>query len=299
MSELEGRVAVITGAGRGLGRSHALLFAREGAKVVVNDVGAGSDGVGQDVGPAHDVVAEIRAAGGEAVANVDDVASWDGAQKLIETASREFGRLDVLVNNAGNLRDRVIVNLTEQEWDVVTNVHLKGHMAPLHFAAAYWREQSKAGNQVDAAVINTSSAAGLYGNPGQVNYAAAKAGIAAMTIVAARELKRYGVRANAIAPIARTRLTAVSPGVSEQLRPPQDENEFDIWDPANVSPLVAFLATVDCPLNGQVLEVAGGRVNHVQGWIATDRFEKKGRWGIAELREALRGIPTDPAALPF
>src|SRR5580704_5689722 len=197
MGALDDRVAVITGAGRGLGREHALLFAAEGAKVVVNDLGGGPDGSGADAGPADQVAAEIRAAGGEAVANGDDITSAAGAQRLVEQAISEFGALHVLVNNAGILRDRTIVNMTEQEWDDVVRVHLKGHFGPLHWAAAHWRERAKAGEQVNAAVVNTSSGSGLHGNAGQANYSAAKAGIAAMTVVAARELGRYGVRVNA------------------------------------------------------------------------------------------------------
>src|SRR4030081_3087555 len=200
MGALDGRVAIITGAGRGLGREHALLFAQEGAKVVVNDLGGDINGTGEDRAPAQQVVDEIKAAGGEAVANVDNVADWDGAKRLIDTAIETFGDLHVLVNNAGVLRDRVLVNMSEQEWDSVIHVHLKGHFVPTRWAAAYWREQTKSGREVKAAVVNTSSTSGLLGNPGQTNYGAAKAGIAAFTTIAAEELVRYGVRVNAIAP---------------------------------------------------------------------------------------------------
>src|ERR687892_1722149 len=207
MGALDGRVAIITGAGRGLGREHALLFAEEGAKVVVNDLGGDIHGEGADRAPAQQVVDEIEKMGGEAVANVDSAADWDGAQRLIQTAVDTFGDLHVLVNNAGILRDRVIVNMTEEEWDAVIHVHLKGHFCPTRHAAAYWREQSKAGKEVKASVINTSSTSGLLGNPGQTNYGAAKAGIAAFTQICAMELPRYGVRSNAIAPAPRTRMT--------------------------------------------------------------------------------------------
>ena len=231
MGALDGRVAIITGAGRGLGREHALLFASEGAKVVVNDLGGDIDGTGDDRAPAQQVVDEIKAMGGEAVANVDNVADWEGAQKLIQTAVDTFGTLHVLVNNAGILRDRVIVNMTETEWDSVIHVHLKGHFCPTRFAAAYWREQSKAGTPVKASIIHTSSTSGLLGNPGQANYGAAKSGIATFSQICSMELGRYGVRSNAIAPAARTRLTEQTPGLSEVVKVPENEATFDAWAP--------------------------------------------------------------------
>ncbi|MEZ5266712.1 MAG: SDR family NAD(P)-dependent oxidoreductase [Acidimicrobiales bacterium] len=212
MGALEGRVAIITGAGRGIGREHALLYAAEGAKVVVNDLGGNADGTGGDLTPAQQVAEEIKAMGGEAVVNGDNVASWEGAQNLINQAVETFGDLHVLVNNAGILRDRVLVNMTEAEWDAVVEVHLKGHFAPTRWAAAYWREQSKAGKTVNASVIHTSSTSGLFSNPGQTNYGAAKSGIATFSQICAKELSRYGVRSNAIAPAARTRLTLATPG---------------------------------------------------------------------------------------
>ena len=220
MGALDGRVAIITGAGRGIGREHALLFAAEGAKVVVNDLGGAVDGSGDDRTPAEQVVAEITAAGGRAVANDDDITDWEGGQRLVETAVETFGDLHVLVNNAGILRDRVLVNMTEDEWDSVIHVHLKGHFVPTRHAAAYWRERAKAGQEVQASVINTSSTSGLLGNPGQTNYGAAKAGIAAFTVIAAQELGRYGVRVNAIAPAARTRMTEATPGLSDIVQGP-------------------------------------------------------------------------------
>ncbi len=225
MGALDGRVAIITGAGRGIGREHALLFAAEGAKVVVNDLGGAVDGTGDDRSPAQQVVDEIQAMGGEAVANGDDVADWEGGQRLVNTAVETFGDLHVLVNNAGILRDRVLVNMTEEEWDAVIDVHLKGHFVPTRWAAAYWREQSKAGKEVKANIVNTSSTSGLLGNPGQTNYGAAKAGIAAFTVICAQELARYGVALNAIAPAARTRLTEATPGLGDIVKAPEDAGQ--------------------------------------------------------------------------
>jgi len=217
MGALDGRVVLITGAGRGIGREHALLMASEGAKIVVNDLGGSADGTGADQGPAGEVVAEIEAMGGEAVANGDSVTDWEGAQRMVNQAVEAFGDLHVLVNNAGILRDRVVVNMTEPEWDAVVEVHMKGHFCPTRWAAAYWREQSKAGKEVSGSVINTASGA-MLGNLGQFNYSGAKAGIAAMTLVAAGELARYSVRVNCLAPIARTRLTLQTPGLEEVVR---------------------------------------------------------------------------------
>src|SRR3954453_22617002 len=247
MGALDGRIAIITGAGRGIGREHALLFAQEGAKVVVNDLGGAMDGTGDDRTPAQQVVDEIAAMGGEAIANTDNVAEWEGGQRLINAAVEAFGDLHILVNNAGILRDRVIVNMTEQEWDSVIQVHLKGHFVPTRWAATYWREQSKAGKDVKASVINTSSTSGLIGNAGQANYGAAKAGLGAFTVIAAQELIRYGVRTNAIAPAARTRLTEATPGLGDIVKAPDEPGRFDIWDPPNISPLVAYLGTENCP----------------------------------------------------
>ena len=297
MEALDGRVVLITGAGRGLGREHALLMAREGARVVVNDLGGAGDGSGADQGPAHEVVEEIRGFGGEAVANGDDVASVAGAEGMVRQAIDAFGRLDVLVNNAGILRDRVLVNMEEAEWDAIMAVHLKGHFAPTRAAAAYWRERSKAGEAVAASVVNTSSGAGLLGNFGQTNYSAAKAGIAAFTVTAAMELARYGVRVNAIAPLARTRLTLQTPGLGDVVAPPQDEDAFDIWHPGNVSPLVAYLAAADCPFNGGVFHVGGNEVALFQGWTVQEVLTSPDgrRWtvdGLAqEGKRMLEGRP--------
>jgi NAD(P)-dependent dehydrogenase (short-subunit alcohol dehydrogenase family) len=283
MGALDGRVAIITGAGRGLGREHALLFAAEGAQVVVNDLGGEADGSGGDASPAQQVVAEIQAMGGEAIANGDNVADWDGAQRLVQMAVETFGDLHVLVNNAGILRDRVVVNMTEAEWDSVIAVHLKGHFCPTRMAAAYWREQTKAGKTVNASIIHTSSTSGLLANPGQANYGAAKSGIATLSQICAKELIRYGVRSNAIAPAARTRLTEATPGLGEAVKAPLDAAEFDVWNPGNVSPFVAFLATADCPFNGEAFLVQGGTVQRFQPWWLAQKIDKGDRWTVAEL----------------
>jgi len=290
MGALEGRVAIITGAGRGIGREHALLFAAEGAKVVVNDLGGAVDGSGDDRTSAEQVVDELRAMGAEAVASGDDVASTEGARRLIATAVDTFGDLHVLVNNAGILRDRMLVNMSEEDWDSVIHVHLKGHFLPTRWAAAFWRERTKDGRAVSASVVNTSSTSGLLGNPGQTNYGAAKAGIAAFTVIAAQELARYGVRVNAIAPAARTRLTEQTPGLGDIVRAPRDPGSFDVWHPANISPLVAYLATESCPVNGKVLFVQGGQVRVFQPWTMTDTLEKNDRWTVDELAKELPAL---------
>jgi len=296
MGALDGRVAIITGAGRGIGREHALLFAAEGAKVVVNDLGGAVDGSGDDRSAAEQVVDEIKALGGEAVANGDDVADWKGGQRLIESAIDAFGDLHVLVNNAGILRDRMLVNMTEDDWDSVIHVHLKGHFVPTRHAATYWRERAKAGEEVRACIVNTSSTSGLLGNPGQANYGAAKAGIAAFSVITAQELGRYGVRVNAIAPAARTRMTELTPGLSDIVKRPADEAQFDVWDPANVSPLVAYLATEDCPLTGRVFFVQGGSVRNFQNWTMTDSLDRPSRWTIEDLRAAMPTLSPGQAA---
>jgi NAD(P)-dependent dehydrogenase (short-subunit alcohol dehydrogenase family) len=282
MGALDGRVAIVTGAGRGLGREHALLFAQEGARVVVNDLGGDQQGGGADATPAQQTVDDIRAMGGEAVVNGDNVADWDGARRLVEQAVDTFGDLHVLVNNAGILRDRVIVNMSEDEWDSVVRVHLKGHFAPTHFAANYWREQTKSGRDVNAAIVNTTSTSGLFSNPGQANYDAAKTGIATLTQVAAKELVRYGVRANAIAPGARTRLTLSTPGLGDAIGAP-DDGSFDEWSPANVSPFVAYLCTAECTITGETFVVRGGHVQRVQTWTLAEAIDQDGRWTVAEL----------------
>jgi NAD(P)-dependent dehydrogenase (short-subunit alcohol dehydrogenase family) len=278
MGALEGKVAIVTGAGRGIGRGEALLLAQEGASVVVNDLGAGNQGDGADADPAQQVVDEIRAAGGNAVANHDNVATWEGAEKLVAQAVDEFRHLDVLVNNAGILRDAMSFNMTEAEWDSVITVHLKGHFAPCHFAARHWRDRAKAGDDVSGRIINTASESGLFGNVGQSNYAAAKAGIASMTIVLARELKKYGVTVNAIAPRARTRLTATVAGAEDYMAGPE-------WDPENIAPTVGFLASdAAADVSGQVFVVWGPRLHLMRGWSQVTTLDRvEGRWSVDEL----------------
>ncbi len=301
MGTLDGRVAIITGAGRGIGREHALLFAAEGAKVVVNDLGGDIGGQGTDLTPAQETVALIKEAGGEAVVNGDDVADWKGAQRLINQAVEEFSGLDVLVNNAGILRDRMLVNMTDEEFDAVIRVHLRGHFCPTRHAAAYWRAETKAGRQPNASIIGTSSEA-LFGNPGQTNYSAAKSGIATMMIVASRELSRYGVRANAITPRARTRLTLQTPGIGETLATELPEEQFDPWDPANISPWVAYLATADCALTGEVWMVFGDQVQRIKPWEMDPEAllsNKGARWEVASLAEQAKTLPRTQSNDPF
>jgi NAD(P)-dependent dehydrogenase (short-subunit alcohol dehydrogenase family) len=285
MGALDGRVAIITGAGRGIGREHALLFAAEGAKVVVNDRGGANDGAGIDESPANEVVAEINERGGDAVANGDDVADWDGAQRMVNQAIDAFGDLHVLVNNAGILRDRVLVNMTEAEWDDVVRVHLRGHFAPTRWAAAYWREEAKAGRAKPRNLVHTSSTSGLFSNPGQSNYGAAKSAIATFSQIVAKELARYEVRSNCIAPAARTRLTLATPGLEDIMTVP--EGSFDLWDPANVSPLVAYLSTADCPFTGETFFVQGGVVKRVRSWTMDETVERTEKWTVDELGAAL------------
>jgi NAD(P)-dependent dehydrogenase (short-subunit alcohol dehydrogenase family) len=267
----EDRVVVVTGGGRGIGRAHALACAAHGARVVVNDLGTALDGSGCSTGPAQDVVDEIRAAGGQAVASPDDCADWEGARRLVQAAVEAFGRLDVLVANAGILRDRTLVNMTAEEWDAVIRVHLRGTFCSTHWAAVHWRERSKAGEAVDGRLVCTSSAAGLYGNIGQANYTTAKAGIAAFTTVAAAELARYGVTANAIAPGARTRMTEAL--FADVMRPP--ERGFDAMAPENISPLVVWLASGESSwVTGRVFEVMGGTIGVAEGWRHGPRTER-------------------------
>jgi len=287
MGALDGRVALITGAGRGLGRAHALHLAAEGARVVVNDLGTASDGTGTDPADAQRVTDEIIGRGGQAVASSHDCADFEGARRLVQTAVDAFGDLHVLVNNAGILRDRRVVNMSEAEWDDVIRVHLKGHFAPLHHAAQWWRERANAGHEVKASVVNTTSTSGLLGNVGQTNYGAAKAGIAALTLIAAQELADQGVRVNAIAPSARTRMTEQTPGLDDLVRAPSDPDVFDVWDPANASPLVTWLATEDCPATGRVYFVQGGAVKLFSGWSIGPSIERDDRWTVADLDEAM------------
>jgi len=288
----EGQVVVVTGAGNGIGRCHALAFAQVGAKVVVNDVGAARDGTGASVGPAQAVVDEIVAAGGEAVANTDDISSWDGAERLIRQAVDTYGRLDTLVNNAGILRDRMLVNMEEAEWDAVIRVHLKGTFAPTRHAAAHWRDRSKAGEEVDARVVNTASPSGIFGNVGQANYGAAKAGIASFTLITAEELGRYGVRVNAIAPVALTRMTEGLSNVESLSR----KDGWDPVDPANISPLVVWLGSPESRgVTGRVFSVSGGRISVNEGWVNGPTVDAGRQWDPAELTEIVPALVAQAA----
>jgi NAD(P)-dependent dehydrogenase (short-subunit alcohol dehydrogenase family) len=290
MGALDGRVAIITGAGRGIGREHALLFAAEGAKVVVNDLGGANDGTGTDLTPAQQTVADIKAMGGEAVVNGDNVADWEGGQRLVNAAIEAFGDLDIVVNNAGILRDRVLVNMTESEWDSVVEVHMKGHFVPSRWAAAYWREQHKAGVSKPRHLVHTSSTSGLFSNPGQGNYGAAKSGIATFSQICAKELARYNVKSNCIAPAARTRLTLATPGLDDVIAAPKDAAVFDVWDPANISPLVAYLASESCEFTGETWFVQGGTVKRVKSWEFDQTVERNDRWTVADLAEAMKPL---------
>jgi NAD(P)-dependent dehydrogenase (short-subunit alcohol dehydrogenase family) len=274
---LDSKVAIVTGAGRGIGRGEALALAAEGATVVVNDLGTSLDGT-SETSQADEVVHDIVSRGGNAVTNADDVSSWTGAQSLVDSTIEQFGRLDILVNNAGVLRDQMSFKMDEDAWDAVIRVHLKGHFAPSRFAAEHWRAQSKAGNDSGGRVINTVSEAGLYGGTGQANYAAAKAGIAGMTIALARELKNYGVTVNAIAPRARTRMTETVLG---DYGAPPEGDAFDEWDPDNIGPVVAWLASSDAAdVTGQVIVVFGGRLHLMDGWTMVSEIEQNERWSV-------------------
>jgi NAD(P)-dependent dehydrogenase (short-subunit alcohol dehydrogenase family) len=283
-----GRVVIVTGAGRGIGRAHALAFAAEGAKVVVNDLGTALDGRGEaTAGPAAEVVDAIRAAGGDAVANGDDVADWAGAGRLVRQALDAFGRLDVVVNNAGFVRDRMFVGTSEDEWDAVIRVHLKGHFCVSRHAAAHWRDRAKAGEAVDARIVNTSSGAGLQGSVGQATYSAAKAGIAALTLVQAAELRRYGVTANAIAPAARTRMTETV--FAEMMAKPA--SGFDAMAPENVAPLVVWLGSAAArDVTGQVFEIAGGKLSVADGWRTGPTFDQGRRYAPAEVGDVVQRL---------
>ena len=282
----EGRVVIVSGAGRGIGREHALEFARQGAHVVVNDLGAEVDGTGASMGPAQDVAEEIRSMGCRAIVNGDDVSDEQGARNLVTSAIVEFGHLDVLVNNAGILRDRMLVNMTFEEWDAVIRVHLRGTFGPSHFAAAYWRERSKSGEDVDARIINTASPSGIYGNIGQANYGAAKAGIASFTIIAAMELARYGVTVNAISPAAATRMTIPLRAGRGAPEPPADQ--FDPSAPDNISPIVVWLGSVESrAVSGRVFNVRGGRISVAEGWRAGPTVSRESKWDPAELGEVI------------
>jgi NAD(P)-dependent dehydrogenase (short-subunit alcohol dehydrogenase family) len=295
MGHLDGRVAIVTGAGRGIGREHALLLAAEGAKVVVNDLGATLAGDGADPGPAEEVVREIVAAGGEAVVNGDDVSDWDGAGALVSQAIAEWGRVDTLVCNAGIVRDRMIVNMTVDEWDAVVRVHLRGMFCPVRHAVDHWRARSKAGEEVGARIVTTSSGAGLFGSVSQSNYSAAKAGIASFTVVAAAELARYGVLVNGIAPSARSRMTEQA--FAEMMARPA--SGFDAMDPANVSPVVVWLGSPACDVTGRMFEIVGGELSLAEGWQHGAVFDKGDRYDPAEVGAIVADLVREaPAPAP-
>ena len=294
MGICDGRVVIITGAGRGLGREHALAFAAEGAKVVVNDVGASLQGDGNDMSPAQEVVDLIRERGGEAITNGDDISDWDGAGRLVQSAIETFGGLDTVVTNAGIVRDRMFVNMSVDEWDAVIRVHLRGTFCPVKHAVDYWRAESKAGRQRDGRVVTTSSGAGLHGSIAQTNYSAAKAGIATFTINIAAELGRIGVNANSIAPSARSRMTEEA--FAEMMAKP--ESGFDAMDPANISPLVVWLGSGDCNVSGRVFECAGGLISLADGWQVGAEFDKGAKWEPSEIGAVVDDLVT-AAPAPF
>lgn len=294
MGICDDRVVIITGAGRGLGRAHALAFAAEGAKVVVNDIGAELDGSGGTLSPAQEVAEEIRANGGEAIVNGDDISDWEQAGHLVAQAIEAFGHLDTIVTNAGIVRDRMIVNMSIDEWDAIMRVHLRGMFCPVRQAIDYWRGEAKAGRQRNARVVTTSSGAGLFGSVSQANYAAAKAGIAAFTITAAAELGRYGILLNGIAPSARSRMT--EDAFADMMRKP--EEGFDAMDPANVSPVVVWLGSAECTISGRMFETAGGQLSVADGWQHGAVFDKGARYEPAEigsLVDDLLGAAPTPA----
>jgi NAD(P)-dependent dehydrogenase (short-subunit alcohol dehydrogenase family) len=290
MGLFNGEVVLVTGAGRGIGRAEALIAAREGAKVVVNDLGGGFDGTGADTGPAQAVVDEITAAGGEAVANTGSVSSWSDAEAMVNQAIDTFGDLHAVINNAGVLRDRMLVNMTEDDWDTVMAVHLKGTFGPTRHAAGYWRERSKAGDDQPRRIVNTTSGSGLYANIGQANYGAAKSGIATLTQIAAKELARYGVRVNAISPVAATRMTLSVPGADDRIDPDDPK-----WQPTHPATLAVYLASPACRFTGQIFRVFGSEVTLQQSWGHTEFGVAAGDdpWEPGELAEALESLPAE------
>jgi NAD(P)-dependent dehydrogenase (short-subunit alcohol dehydrogenase family) len=297
MALLEGKVAIVTGAGRGIGREHALALAKEGAKIVVNDLGGSAAGEGTDQTPAQSVADEIKALGGEATANYDNVADFEAAGNMVNQAISDFGKLDILINNAGILRDRMLVSMSEAEWDAVIAVHLKGHFAPSHHAANHWRARSKAGESVSGRIINTSSPSGVFGNVGQSNYGAAKAGIAAFTVITAQELGRYGVTVNCLAPNARTRMTE---NIFGGMAAP--EEGYDPLDPANISPVVVALCSDDAAgITGQCFFIYGGAVNVLKPWDTGTLVKKENDfWEPAELLGKLNeAFPSGVAPVPM
>jgi len=291
---LEGKVAIVTGAGRGIGKAEAVYLAQQGAKVVVNDFGGGFDGEGKASGPAQEVVEEIQAFGGEAIPNFADVSSFSETKEMVDTAISTFGQLNILVNNAGILRDRMIFSMTEEEWDRVVGIHLKGTFNCIRHACSYWRAEHKAGNVLHGAIVNTASDAGLLGNPGQSNYGAAKAGIAALTMIAALEMGRYGVRCNCLAPCARTRLTTdATPAFAQMME--KRWGDFDVFAPENMAPVVAYLASdMADGINGEVVRVLADRVWLLRGWHTTGTVANdKQRWTPEQLDPVLKKLVQD------
>ncbi|MEV0564940.1 SDR family NAD(P)-dependent oxidoreductase [Dactylosporangium sp. NPDC050588] len=287
MGALQGRVVVITGAGRGLGREHALLAAAEGASVVVADTGAAADGTGGDPSVVEAVAAEITAAGGQVLASTADVSTTEGARELLALARDTYGRVDGLVNNAGILRDRMFVNMSEDDWDAVIRGQLRSTFAPCRVFADHWRTESKAGNRPVASIVNVSSTSGLIGAVGQTNYGAGKAAIAALTVILAQEIGRYGVRVNAIVPVARTRMTQDLPGIGEMVAAPADAGAFDVYHPGNVSPLVAWLLTAAAPVTGEVYYAKGGEIRRFAPWSYDWTVDKGARWSVEEIAKEM------------
>jgi len=289
MGLFDGEVVVITGAAGGLGRAYAREFAEQGARLVLNDIGAKRDGTGFDAQIVQGVVDEMKALGAEAVGNAEDITTMDGAQRVLDQTVATYGRADALVNSGGLLRDRMFVSMDVQEWDAVIGGHLRGHFCPMRVFGGHWREQSKAGEQPNAAIVTTTSNAGLFSQPGQSNYAAAKAGIAGLTVTLADELSRYGVRVNSISPAARTRMTTEVAAMAAMVAAPDDPAAFDVFDPANVASVVAWLAAPSCDATGQVLFVRGGELKVLRGWRYAEELQRDGRWTAAALNDALAG----------
>ena len=295
MGTLAGRVAVITGAAGGLGREYAHLFAAEGARLVLNDIGAARDGSGNDPAVVAQLVDDITATGADAVGNAEDITTMAGAQRVLEQALDMYGEVHALVNSGGMLRDRMFVNMTEDEWDAIIRGHLRAHFCPSRVLAGHWRDRAKAGDPAKASIVNTTSNAGLFAQPGQSNYAAAKAGIAGLTITLAEELSRYAIRVNAISPAARTRMTTAVPGMADMVAAPATADEFDVYHPGNVAPVVAWLSSEGCPITGGVLYAQGGQVRVLEGWHYTTTLDSGRRWTVDELDDALRDWSRDDA----
>ena len=290
MGSLDGRVAVITGAAGGLGREYAALFAAEGARLVLNDIGAARDGSGNDPSIVQSLVDDIAGSGANAVGNAEDISTMDGARRVLEQALDTYGEVHALVNSGGMLRDRMFVNMDEDEWDAIIRGHLRAHFCPTRVLAGHWRDRSKANATVRASIVNTTSNAGLFAQPGQSNYAAAKAGIAGLTITLAEELSRYAIRVNAISPAARTRMTTEVPGMADMVAPPASPDEFDVYHPGNVAPVVAWLSTEHCPMTGGVLYAQGGEVRVLEGWHYAKTLDKGSRWTVEELDAQLTQV---------